>query len=134
MIVLTFACGVVLIVILEFYLRVWREAIRCGDVDSAEVSTPLNIMAVAITDCAEELLVPAKRAKELRRKLIFCFDVVSERICVANMRNLEARFIKFDPHLQMTPGKAGVLPKNELAIIVDVASWRQRGFGFPPKV
>ncbi len=126
MIVLTFACCFVLIIILEFYLSVWREAIRRGDVDSAEVLTPLNIMTVAITDRAEELLVPANGAKELRRKLIFCFDVVSERIRVANMRNLEARFIKFRPDLHMTPGEAGILAKNKFAIIIDVAPGRQR--------
>ncbi len=134
MIVLTFACCFVLIIILEFYLSVWREAIRCGDVDSAEVLTPLNIMTVAITDRAEELLVPANRAKELRRKFIFCFDVVSECICVANVRNLEARFIKFGPDLQMMPGETGILPKNKFAIIIDVAPGWQRGFGFAPEI
>ena len=133
-IVLTFACCLVLKIILEFYLYVWREAIRCGDVDSAKVWTPLNIMAVAITDRAEELLVPANRAKELRRKLIFCFDVVSECICVANVRNFEARFIKFGPDLQMMPGETGVLPKNKFAIIIDVASGWQRRFGFAPEI
>ena len=112
----------------------WREAIRCGDVDSAEVWTPLNIMAVAIVDRAEELLVPAKRAKELRRKLIFCFDVVSECIRVANVRNLEPRFINFGPHLQIMPGETGILPKNKFAIIIEVASGRQCGFGFAPKI
>src|SRR5215469_8629188 len=133
-IVLTCSCCFMLIIILEFYLCVWREAICCGDVDSAEVWTPLNIMAEAIIDCVEELLVPANRTKELRRELIFCFDVVSKCICVANMRNFEARFIKFGPDLQMVPGKTGVLAKNKFAIIIDVASGRQGGFGFPPKL
>src|ERR1700747_3523419 len=111
-----------------------RKAIRYGDVDSAEIWTPLNIMAVAITDRAKQLLVPANGAKELRRELIFCFDVVSECICVANVRNFEPRFVKFDPHLQMMPGETGILPKNKFAIIIDVAARRQRGFGFAPKI
>src|SRR5437660_3164869 len=91
-------------------------------------------MAVAIGDRAKQLLVPANGAKELRRKLIFCFDVVSERICVANVRNFEPRFIKFGPDLQMMPGETGILPKNKFAIIIDVASGWQRGFGFAPKI
>src|SRR5215472_10561211 len=91
-------------------------------------------MAEAIIERAEDLLIPANRTKELRRKLIFCFDVVSERICVANIRNLEPRFIKFGPQLQMMPGEAGVLSKNKFAIVIDVTSRWQRRFGFAPKI
>ena len=91
-------------------------------------------MAEAIIDRAEKLLVPANRAKDLRRKLIFCFNVVSECIRVANIRNLEARFIKFGPHLQMMPGETGILPKNKFAIIIDIASGWQRGLGFAPEI
>src|SRR4029077_8859069 len=95
---------------------------------------PLSIMAVAIADRSKQLLVPANGAKELRRKLVFCFDVVSERICVANMRNFEPRFINFGPDLQIMPGKTGILPKNKFAIIIDVVSGWQRRLGFTPEI
>src|SRR5262249_50931488 len=94
----------------------------------------LNIMTVAIADGAEELLVPANSAKELRRKFVFRFDVVSECIGVSHSRHLKTGFIKFDPHLQMMPRETGILPQNKFAIVIDVVAGRQRGFGFPSKI
>src|SRR2546422_9629408 len=99
MIVIARAGGFVLKTVLQFQLRVWRETIGCGNVDPAEVWTPANVMAVAITDRAEELLVPANRAKELRGKFVFRFDIISECICVSHARYFEARFINLGPHL-----------------------------------
>src|SRR2546430_14846902 len=112
----------------------WREAISYGDVDPAEVFTPMNVMAVAITDGPEELLIPAKRAEELRREFVFGFDVIGERICVSHTRYFKACFIELCPHLEMMPGEAGILSKNKFSIILDIAPGRQRRFGFAPKI
>src|SRR6266480_5149407 len=134
MIVIAGASCLVLKTILQFQLRVWCKTIGCGDVDPPEVLTPANIMAVAIIDIAKKLLVPTKRAKELRGKFVFRFDVISECVCVSYSRYLEARFVKLDPYLQMAPCKTGILPKNELTIIIDITSRRQRGFRLLPKI
>src|SRR5262249_45280498 len=99
-----------------------------------EVFTPVNIMAAAIIDCPEELLIPAKCAEELWRKFVFGFDVISERICVPHARYLKARFVELSPELEMMPGEAGILSKNKLPIIVDIAPGRQCRFGFAPKI
>src|SRR6266513_4909953 len=105
---------------------VGREAIGRSDVDPAQIFTPANVMPVAITDGAEELLVPPKRAKKLRGKFVFGFDIISECICVSYSRHFKARFIELRPNLQMTPGEAGILSEDKFSIIVDVASGRQR--------
>src|SRR6266567_696834 len=125
MIVIARAGGFMLKTILQLQLRVWRETIGCGDVDPAEVLTPLNVMAVAITDRAEELLVPPERAKKLRGKFVFRFDIISECICVSHVRHFEARFIKLGPYLKITPGEAGIRPKNNSPEIVNTGPGRQ---------
>src|SRR6266480_7257824 len=134
MIVIAGASCLVLKTILQFQLRVWCKTIGCSDVDPAEVFSPANVLAVAITDIAEELLVPTKRAKELRSKFVFRFDVVGKGICISNPRHFKPRFVKLDPYLQMAPCKTGILPKNELTIIIDITSRRQRGFRLLPKI
>ena len=92
------------------------------------------IVAVAIIDCREELLVPPKRAKELWRKFVFRFDIISKRIRVSHIGYLKAGFIKLRPDLQMMPGETGILPENKFPIVVNVASGRQGRFGFTPKI
>src|SRR5881397_4407845 len=72
----------------------------------------MNVMAVAITDGPEELLIPAKRAEDLRREFVFGFDVIGERICVSHTRYFKACFIELGPHLQMMPGEAGSCPRT----------------------
>src|SRR5215467_15945541 len=110
------------------------ETISRGDVDSFEVWTPVLVTADAITDCVEELLVPTNRTKKLRRKLVFRFDVISERVCISHARHFKARFIKLGPNLQMTPGETDVLPENIFSVIIDIASGRQRRFCFASKI
>src|SRR6266542_3680449 len=134
MIVIAGAGCLVLKTILQFQLRVWCKTIGCSDVDPAEVLAPANIMAVAIIDIAEELLVPTNRAKELRGKFVFRFDVIRECVCVSHSRHFEAGFVELGPKLQMTPGKTEVLHKDKFAIIIDVTSRRQRRFRLAPKV
>src|SRR5438094_1551183 len=102
MIVIAGAGCLVLKTILQFQLRVWCKTIGCSDVDPAEVLAPANIMAVAIIDIAEELLVPTNRAKELRGKFVFRFDVIRVCVCVSYSRYLDARFVKRDPYLRMS--------------------------------
>src|SRR5438045_9646871 len=133
MIVSVSAAGFMLKTILQLLLRVGREAIGRSNVDPAQIFTPANVMPVAITDGAEELLVPPKRAKQLRGKFVFGFHIISECICVSHSCHFKARFIELRPDLQMTPGKAGILPKDKFTIIIDVTSWRQRGCAFAPK-
>src|SRR5947207_14343925 len=99
--------------VLQFYLGVSREAISRRDVDSFEVRTPVLVTTEAIADCAEQLLVPANRAKELRRKLVFCFDIISECVRISHVWHLEPRFVTLRPNLQMMPLEADVLSKNE---------------------
>ena len=110
--------------VLQFYLRVRREAICRRDVDSFEIWTPMLVTAEAITDCVKELLVPAKRAKKLRRKFVFGFDVISERVRISHIRDFKTRFIKLSPQLQVMPREADVLSKNKFSIVADVAPRR----------
>src|SRR5205823_5840605 len=96
-IVVLFTCGFVLKAILEFQLSMRRETIAECRVDPAQILGPTNITAHAVAYVAEELLVPTKRAKELRCEFVFCLKIVSECVRVAYSRNLEARFVKFRP-------------------------------------
>ena len=110
--------------VLQFYLGVSREAISRRDVDSFEVWTPVLVTTQAVADCAEQLLVPANRAKELRRKLVLCFDVVSKGVRISHVWHLEARFVKLRPNLQMMPRETGVLPNDEFPVVVDIVPGR----------
>ena len=92
------------------------------------------VTADAITDRVEELLVPAERAKQLRRKFVFGFDVISERVRISHIRDFKTRFIKLGPQLQVMPCEADVLSKNKLSIVTDVPTWRQRRFCFTSKI
>src|SRR5881398_449310 len=125
MIIVSWAGSFVLKIILQFQLGVLGEAISYGDVDPTEVFTPANVMAVAIIDGPEELLIPAKCAEELRRKFVFGFDIIRKCICVAHTRYFKARFIELRPHLEMMPSEAGILSKNKFSIIVDIPPGRQ---------
>src|SRR5215471_17026237 len=110
------------------------ETIGRRDVDSFKVWTPVVLTTNAIADCAEELLVPANRAKKLRRKLVFCLDIIRECVCISHERDFKPRFIKLGPKLQMMPCETDVLSQNKFSIVVDVAPGRQSGFGFAPKI
>src|SRR4029077_2539716 len=92
------------------------------------------LSAVAIIDCVEYLLVPTNSAKQLRRKFVFRFDVISKRVCIAHVRNLKTHFIKLGPQLQVMPCEADILSKDKLSIVVDVPTGRQRRFRFTPKI
>src|SRR5205809_7317600 len=96
-IVVLFTCGFVLKAILEFQLSMRRETIAERRVDPAQILGPANMTSRAIGYVAEELLVPTKRAKELRCEFIFRLNIVSECVRVAYSRNLKAGFVKFRP-------------------------------------
>src|SRR5437773_373760 len=112
----------------------WRETISSCDVDAPEILTPAKFSPSSRIDAVEELLVPTQSAEELRSEFIFCFKIICERAGVADPRYLEARFIKLRPHLQMVPGKAGILSQNKFAKIAKVATARQRWFGFAAEI
>src|SRR5215469_15247649 len=95
------------------------EAIGSGNVDSAKVWTPVFFTAKAIVNFVEYLLVPTDSPKELRRKLVFGFNVIGKRVRVSHVRNLETPFIKLGPQLQVMPCETDVLPQNKLSIIAD---------------
>src|SRR5690242_13203181 len=122
MVVLTLACCFVLVIILQFDLCVRRETIRGGNVDSAEIRAPIDILAKTIIDFREKLLVPPNGTEELWRKFVFSFHVVRNCIGVSDMRHFESRFVDFRPNLKMTPCEARILSEDEFAIIVQIAS------------
>src|SRR5206468_3316602 len=130
MIVITRTSGLLLKTVLELQLSVRRKTICRRDVDFTEVVPP----AFVIVDLAEDLLVPAHCAENLRREFIFRFKVVRESVGVAHPRHFEACFVKFRPHLQMMQCEADILAENELTIIVDVATARQCPFRFGSKI
>src|SRR5207253_603823 len=99
----------VLKTILQLQLRMRGKAVACCHVDSSEILAPAKITSCAVVNAAEKLLVPTKRAEELRCDFIFGLQIVSERIRIADSRDLKARFIKFRPHLQVMPGETDVL-------------------------
>lgn len=49
--------------ILQLQLSMRRKTVGGGDVDPGEVLTPTNVIALAVTNRREELLVPANRAE-----------------------------------------------------------------------
>src|SRR5262245_59779266 len=102
-----------------------REAVCRSDVDSFKIRTPTLGTADAITDFVEDLLVPADRAKQLRRKFIFGFNVIREGISVSHIRDFKTRFIEFGPKLQVMPCEADVLSENEFSVVADVPTGRQ---------
>ena len=79
-------------------LRVRGEAVDREGVDAPEVAAP-----ALIVDAVEELMIPSERAGKLRGELVFRFEVVGESIRVSDIRNLEARFVKFRPELPLMP-------------------------------
>src|SRR6266404_5051645 len=99
-----------------------RETVASCNVDAAQILTPADATSCAIADGPEELLVPAERAEQLGRKLIFRFEIVGERVRIADTWHLKTRLIKFCPQLQMVPRETRVLTKNELPVIVDIAA------------
>src|SRR5437763_17009251 len=94
------------------------------NIGPTEIPTPAKSSHSSSIDAGKELLVPAKCAEELRSDFIFCFKIICKGVRVADPRHLEARFVKFRPHLQMVPGKAGILPQNKFAKIAKVATAR----------
>src|SRR5262245_12154305 len=98
-----------LVTVLQFYLCVCGEAIGSGNVDPAKVWTPVFFTAMAIIDFAEYLLVPTDSTKELRRKLVFGFNVIGKRVRVSHVRNLKTSFVKLCPQLQVMPCETDVL-------------------------
>src|SRR5437870_6494250 len=95
------------------------------NIEPSEILTPAKFSPSSSIDAVEELLVPTESAEELRSEFIFCFKIICERVRVTDPRHLEARFIKLRPHLQMVPGKAGILPQNKFVKITNVATARQ---------
>src|SRR2546423_5260210 len=110
--------------ILDFQLEIVGEAIAERSVHAADIVAPLRA-ALFIADGAEQLLVPAQRAEELRCDFVFRFEVIGEGVGVANARHLEARFEKFRPQLEVMPGERNILRQDQLAIIANVAARRK---------
>src|SRR5437660_3963343 len=104
------------------------------NIESTEILTPAKSSPSSSIDAVKELLVPTESAEELRSELIFYFKIICERVRVANPRHLEARFVKLRPHLQMMPGKTGILSQNTFTKIAKVATARQCWFGFAPEI
>ena len=86
---------------------------------------------ILVADRAEELLVPAQRAEELRSDFVFRLEVVGESVGIADAGHLEARFVKLRPQLEVMPGEGDILRQNELAIVADAAAGGEarRGVG-----
>src|SRR5690242_5689231 len=92
------------------------------------------VASEAIVDGVKELLVPTKRARKLRHKFIFCFNIIRPSVRVSDIRNFEASLINFSPQLQMMQCKTDVLSKDEFPVIIEITSGRQRCFGFTSKI
>src|SRR5260221_4769229 len=89
--------GFVLKAVLELELCVSGETVGQCTVDPPHVIAPGRATSFAIADRGEELLVPSQCTKELGSELVFCLEVISECIGVANARDFEAGFIEFGP-------------------------------------
>src|SRR6266550_8727264 len=126
--------GLLLKTVLELQLGMRRESIARREIDPPKVLTPANTASRAVIDFAEELLIPAQRAEDLRREFVFRLKIVSECIRVAHTRNFETRFVEFRPQLQMMPSKTDILAENQLSVIIDIASPRQCSLSFRPKI
>src|SRR2546423_1606176 len=85
----------VLEAVLQLELSVGGEPVAGGDARAPEIVPPRRGAAVTIGHVAEELLVPAHGAEELRRELVLRLQVISERVGIGESRNLEARLEKF---------------------------------------
>src|SRR5665213_1567622 len=76
------AAGLQTVLQLKFAVR--GEAVAGTEIDSPRVFPPSHGGAVAITDLAVELLVPAHGPEKLRGEFIFCLEIIGERPRIAH--------------------------------------------------
>src|SRR3954463_8642207 len=103
-----------------------RKTVAEGGVGSPEVMTPRKVLAFVLYP-SKELLIPAKRAKELRGELILRFNVVSHRVGIAHARHVESALVRFGPQLKVMPRKTYVLANDSLVEIAKAVAWGKRG-------
>src|SRR3954453_5268978 len=104
------------------------EAITGRNFRAPDIVAPGRRSSVNVRNVAEELLVPANRAEQLRGKLVFRLQVIREGVGVAESRDFEPRFKRFRPELPVMPGEADVLGHEALVVIANVGS---EGQGWP---
>src|SRR5712664_616634 len=101
MVIITCASCLFLKAVLKLHLSMRCKAVTCRQVNSPQILAPGHVPTVAVGNIAKELLVPAKRAEQLRRKFVFRLKIVGEGVRIAYPRNFEARFVEFCPQLQV---------------------------------
>ena len=97
MVVVTRASRFVLKAILQLELGVRSETVSNRSIDAPKILTPTEAAFSPIVDGSKELLIPAQRAEKLRRKFIFGFKIIGERVRVTDARDFETRFVNFRP-------------------------------------
>jgi len=124
----------VLEAVLQLELSVGGEPVAGGDVRAPEIVSPRRGAAGTVRHVAEELLVPAHGAEELRREFVFRLQVIGECIGIGETWNLKARLEKFRPQLPVVPGKADILREDAFVVIADVTAERQGRRRFLPEI
>jgi hypothetical protein len=101
------------------------KSIPDGHVNTPKIIAPPSASSGNIRNGIEKLLVPAQGAEELRGEFVFSFNVIGERVGVADPRNLKANLVKLRPKLKMVIGITDILANKKLMIIADVFSGRE---------
>src|SRR6266481_4188192 len=95
------------------------ETIRERGFDAPDVAIPGSFATGTIIDVGKELLVPTNGGEELGCYLVFRFEIVRERVGVADVRNLKAGEEDFAPKLPVTPLVTDILGESDLIVITD---------------
>src|ERR1700730_18668123 len=119
--------------VLDFPLEVICEAIAEGGVDAPHIVAPFRAV-ILVSDGTEKLLVPTQRPEELRSYFVFHLDVVGEGVGIAEAWHLEARLVKLCPQLEVMPCEGNILRQNELPIVANIATGRERTRSFGKKI
>src|SRR5215475_6725813 len=104
-----------------------RKAIAEHGIDAPDITVPGGSTAGTIVDISKELLIPANCSKKIGRDFVFCFQVIHERVGVANVRHLIAGEENFAPNLPMPPLVTDVLYESDLIVITNAFSGGEIG-------
>src|SRR5438552_3013000 len=88
-------------------------------------SLPLRAL-ILVADGAKKLLVPTQRPEKLRSYFVFRLNIVGESVGIPNSGHLKACLEKLCPQLEMMPCEGNILRQNELPIVANIATGRER--------
>src|SRR5258707_14765511 len=96
------------------------EAVAERGVDAPDIAIPRCFAASAVIYVRKELLVPTNGGKKLGCDFVFRFEIVRERVGVADIWDLKSGEENLAPELPMPPLVADVFSESDLVVVADV--------------